>query len=166
IDKNKGAFESLLAGEQKERLQDKADTYRDFEQICRNIDDRITGEKEKLWDKIKADGERLDGEQARLAAEAEALRSALAAETREREKERDELGEKLAEQGEGSSKELEELRRELAEEAENRERQNKLMAKYVDSKTEDSRQGDGAISKAQRYLTLFSHVFMKKGERQ
>ena len=22
-------------------------------QVCRNIDDRITGEKEKLWDKLK-----------------------------------------------------------------------------------------------------------------
>merc|ERR1712212_1396430 len=33
--------------ERNERKQDKLDTYSDFEQICRNIDDRVTGEKEK-----------------------------------------------------------------------------------------------------------------------
>merc|ERR1711962_766519 len=42
-----------LEEERKGREADKATTYADFEQICRNIDDRVTGEKEKLWDKLK-----------------------------------------------------------------------------------------------------------------
>merc|ERR1712243_180510 len=43
----------------KDRKRDKVDTYADFDQICRNIDERITGEKEKLWDKIREDEENL-----------------------------------------------------------------------------------------------------------
>merc|ERR1711892_523235 len=49
-----------LEQEKNERKQDKVDTYSDFEQICRNIDDRVTGEKEKLWDKLKEDEEKFD----------------------------------------------------------------------------------------------------------
>merc|ERR1711974_402858 len=41
--------------ERKDRASEKEKTYADFEQICRNIDDRVTGEKEKLWEKLKED---------------------------------------------------------------------------------------------------------------
>merc|ERR1711974_440630 len=44
-----------LEQEKKDRASEKGKTYADFEQICRNIDDRVTGEKEKLWEKLKED---------------------------------------------------------------------------------------------------------------
>ena len=49
-----------LEQEKNERKQDKLDTYSDFEQICRNIDDRVTGEKEKLWDKLKDEEQKFE----------------------------------------------------------------------------------------------------------
>ena len=46
-----------LEQERNERKQDKKDTYSDFEQVCRNIDDRVKGENEKLWEKVRADND-------------------------------------------------------------------------------------------------------------
>merc|ERR1711872_109312 len=57
---NSDDIRNELEQEKNERKQDKLDTYSDFEQICRNIDDRVTGEKEKLWDKLKSDEERFE----------------------------------------------------------------------------------------------------------
>ena len=39
---------------------EKGKMYEDFEQVCRNIDERITGEKEKLWEKISSTNDSLD----------------------------------------------------------------------------------------------------------
>merc|ERR1712111_76983 len=41
------------------RKDEKNKMYEDFEQVCRNIDDRITGEKEKLWEKLNDNTEDL-----------------------------------------------------------------------------------------------------------
>merc|ERR1711915_508670 len=60
VEKDNSDIRKDLEQERIKRHQDKEETYKDFEQICRNIDGRITGEKEKLWDQIKDDQENLE----------------------------------------------------------------------------------------------------------
>merc|ERR1711915_314705 len=65
VEKDNSDIRKDLEQERIKRHQDKEETYKDFEQICRNIDDRITGEKEKLWNQIKDDQENLENFKAR-----------------------------------------------------------------------------------------------------
>merc|ERR1711892_956585 len=74
---NNDDLRKKLEQEKNERKQDKVDTYSDFEQICRNIDDRVTGEKEKLWDKLKEDEEKFDNYKIKCEDENTAMQSKI-----------------------------------------------------------------------------------------
>merc|ERR1711936_1401228 len=76
-----------LEQEKKDRASEKEKTYADFEQICRNIDDRVTGEKEKLWEKLKEDETKNEEQAAKVAAQLDAVSGDLEKEREERKKE-------------------------------------------------------------------------------
>merc|ERR1712106_899866 len=99
-----------LEQEKKKKKQDKVDTYSDFEQICRNIDDRVTGEKEKLWDKLKEDEEKFDNYKIKCEDENTAMQSKIDEEKESRERDNEKLMQQVEKQAEDGNSEFEELK--------------------------------------------------------
>ena len=118
FDKNNETFKDAIEREKREREMEKGKMYEDFEQVCRNIDERITGEKEKLWEKIGSTNDSLDRMNAQSMEDRNSIFKLLKEEALNREDANEKLKEQIVHQNDSGKEDFEVLKQMIDKESE------------------------------------------------
>ena len=133
IDKNSETFNVALEREKSARETEKVKMYEDFEQVCRNIDERITGEKEKLWEKISSTNDSLESMNAQSSEDKNAIFKLLKEEALNREDANEKLKEQIVHQNDSGKEDYEELKQMINKESEVRRSDFVVLSEKLDT---------------------------------
>ena len=121
-----------LKKESEERKQEKNKIYEDFEQVCRNIDERITGEKKHLLDKLNDTNESLEHLTKENAEDRNSILKLIKEEAMNREDATSKLRDEVCQQNETGQAEFEELKQLIDKESKERQSENNALSEKVD----------------------------------